>query len=162
MPGSAHVPGRTPHPEDGPLQDVARSAPARTEAAAWRENAAYLYGVQLYQAGFFWEAHEVWEPVWMGAVPNSRERALLQGLIQLANACLKLRMERRRAALRLLAQSEAALGDASRGPLPLMGLEVDVLKAAVERHARSVAADETAEWDIRGCERRPELRLDEL
>ena len=52
---------------------------------------AFRYGADLYNAGFYWEAHEVWEPVWMALPPNSRERIACQALIQAANACLKLR-----------------------------------------------------------------------
>lgn len=58
-------------------------------------------GMALYRAGFFWEAHEAWEPLWLAAPPNSRERALMQGLIQLANGWLKLRMGKPRAAARI-------------------------------------------------------------
>ena len=66
-------------------------------------NAAYRYGWALFEAGFHWEAHEVWEAVWMRADPNSRERSLLAGLIQVANARLKARMGSARAHARLLA-----------------------------------------------------------
>ena len=61
-----HLPGLTPRP--------------RAEIAPGLEE-----GLALYRAGYFWEAHEAWEPLWLAAPPNSRERALLQGLIQLAN-----------------------------------------------------------------------------
>ena len=94
LPEEAHVPGQTPRPKASPAFEAAASAPPRTVPEDWTEHAAYLYGFDLYAGAFFWEAHEVWEPVWMGAPPNGRARALLQGLIQLANACLKLRMLR--------------------------------------------------------------------
>lgn len=79
-----HVPGLTPRPDHA-------IAPGLEE------------GLALYRAGYFWEAHEAWEPLWLEAAPNSRERALLQGLIQLANAWLKLRMDRAPAAARIAA-----------------------------------------------------------
>lgn len=47
--------------------------------------AAVLQGLHLYAAGDAFEAHEAWEPAWMGT-DDLGERALLQGLIKLAAA----------------------------------------------------------------------------
>ena len=41
-------------------------------------------GAAIYQAGFFWEAHEEWEGAWLEE--KDAPRALLQGLIQVAAA----------------------------------------------------------------------------
>ncbi|MCP1335865.1 DUF309 domain-containing protein [Futiania mangrovi] len=90
-------------PDPAPLDAAKALAPARTRDVAWRENAAYRYGWALFDAGLHWEAHEVWEAVWMRAEPNSRERSLLAGLIQVANARLKARMGSARAHERLMA-----------------------------------------------------------
>jgi len=50
-----------------------------------RRAEAVAAGVQAYAADDFFEAHELWEPAWMGTdVPA--DRALLQGLIKLAAA----------------------------------------------------------------------------
>ncbi|MFN3548732.1 MAG: DUF309 domain-containing protein [Mesorhizobium sp.] len=140
LPAQPFVPGRGPRPEAGLFIAIADRAPVRTDPAAWRANEAWLYGFRLYDAGCFWEAHEVWEPVWMGAAPNSVERHLAQGLIQLANACLKLNMGRKRAALRLLRDAGLRLADA--GSAPLMGVSPGQVLAAtcgfalrVEAHA---------------------------
>ena len=84
----------------------------RTPAlAAWQGDTAYRYGARLYVEGFFWEAHEVWEAVWKASSQNGVERLLLRGLIQLANAALKLRMGRGNAALRLLLEADTLLGE---------------------------------------------------
>jgi len=77
-----HLPGVTPRPD--------------TEIRPGLEE-----GLALYRSGYFWEAHEAWEPVWMAAAPNSRERAFLQALIQLANGWLKVAMGRVPAAVRI-------------------------------------------------------------
>jgi hypothetical protein len=140
LPATAFVPGRDPRPEEGLFIRVADRAPARTDPRSWQSNEAWLYGFRLYGADFFWEAHEVWEPVWMGAAPNSAARHLAQGLIQLANACLKLRMERKRAALRLVRDAGLRLAEA--GSAPLMGVAPGHVLAAtcgfallIEAHA---------------------------
>lgn len=49
----------------------------------------YLRGVDLYNDGAFWEAHEAWEDLWRTAAPDSSVHRFLQGLIQCAAACLK-------------------------------------------------------------------------
>jgi predicted metal-dependent hydrolase len=43
-----------------------------------------LEGIEHFNAGRFWEAHESWEQLWMRA--TGEEREFLQGLIQLAAA----------------------------------------------------------------------------
>jgi len=47
--------------------------------------AAVLAGLRDYEAGEPFEAHEAWEPAWMGT-DDIAERALLQGLIKVAAA----------------------------------------------------------------------------
>ena len=44
-------------------------------------------GVALFNAGHWFEAHEVWEEAWRRE--TGARRALLQGLIQVAAGCLK-------------------------------------------------------------------------
>lgn len=138
LPEEAHVPGQTPRPATSPVFEAAAAAPARTDPERWQENRTYLYGIALYEAGFFWEAHEAWEPVWMHAPPNSRARALMQGLIQLANGCLKLRMGRPGAADRLLLLAEQHLSEA--GADPLMGLDATALRAEIDAFRRAPEA----------------------
>jgi hypothetical protein len=48
-----------------------------------RRAEAVAAGVQAYAADDFFEAHELWEPAWMGT-DVAADRALLQGLIKLA------------------------------------------------------------------------------
>ena len=112
-----HLPGLTPRPE-------AEIRPGLGE------------GMALYRAGFFWEAHEAWEPLWLAAAPNSRERALLQGLIQLANGWLKLRMGRAPAAARIAALAGEHLGRA--GPGEVLGIESAWALAELARLERAV------------------------
>lgn len=50
---------------------------------------AFAWGVDLYNYGYLWEAHEAWEPLWQAAALGSPERDFVQGLIQCAAACLK-------------------------------------------------------------------------
>nr|WP_255553389.1 DUF309 domain-containing protein [Maritimibacter sp. DP1N21-5] len=72
-------------------------------------------GFAQYRAGFFWEAHEAWEPVWMDLPPNSPEKAEMAALIQLANARLKLAMDRPNAVARILPLIDDHLSRAGQG-----------------------------------------------
>ncbi|MGD1926297.1 MAG: DUF309 domain-containing protein [Paracoccaceae bacterium] len=140
LPDQPHVPGRTPRPTQSPAFDAAQGAPVYTVDKMWAQNETYLYGIALYNAAFFWEAHEVWEPVWMRAMGNSRERLLMQALIQLANACLKIEMERPKAALRLLDIAGQRCADAACGGPSLMGLSLTTLEASIASFTTSVHA----------------------
>lgn len=109
------------------------------DALTWLRARDYLCGLALYEFGYFWEAHEVWEPVWLRCAPNSRERHTVAGLIQLANGCLKLRMGRGKAASRLAAEAARLIGEAGQnGAEPVLGVEVVVLAAAVTRFRSTI------------------------
>lgn len=58
--------------------------------ADWPTCEPYLYGVDLFNYGYYWEAHEAWETVWLAAGGrDTRCGVFVQGLIQLAAAQLK-------------------------------------------------------------------------
>ncbi|MBI1384499.1 MAG: DUF309 domain-containing protein [Rhizobiales bacterium] len=117
---------------------MARRVTSAPTEADWSSNHPYLYGHALLRAGFHWEAHEVWEAVWMASRPNSRERALVQGLIQVANAALKLSMGRLGAGKRLalLAADRFRDADPSGSKEPLLG----VLVGPISKELASLAA----------------------
>ena len=88
---------------------------------------AFVEGLRLLDTGWFWEAHEVLEPVWMACPPNSRERMAIKALIQIANARLKARMGMNRAVERLLVEATGIIAEL--GDQPVLGLEVDSLSS---------------------------------
>lgn len=56
----------------------------------WHNCEPYLYGIDLFNNGYWWEAHEAWEVVWLAAGGRSSPCGIfVQGLIQLAAAQLK-------------------------------------------------------------------------
>lgn len=56
----------------------------------WRTCEPYLYGIDLFNDGYWWEAHEALETVWLAAGQKSTQCGkFVQGLIQLAGAQLK-------------------------------------------------------------------------
>lgn len=86
-----HVPGVTPHP----INDVQGHSYGLEEETddpipppgAWRGNEDYLYGVDLYNFAYWWEAHEAWEGLWQKA--EDEYRLFLQGLIQISASLIK-------------------------------------------------------------------------
>ena len=111
LPQVRHVPGSGSVPDWPRLERAKQLVPAITQEAEWAENDAYVYGFWLMRDGYYWEAHEVWEPVWLACRPNGRPRLLLRALIQAANAQLKREMKRPRAVVRLALEARQTLGE---------------------------------------------------
>lgn len=158
LPPYAYLPGGAlPHPTQDPRGHSYRAGepPAGAPYFAcerWRENGDYLFGVDLYNAGFLWEAHEVWEGLWHAAKHDPAQADLLQGLIQCAAAALKVPMGQPGGLLRLArAGTERLEGVARRTGGACMGLALyDFV-----RDFRAFAASEPA-----AAEERPGLVLD--
>lgn len=92
FPPYAHVPGRTPHPFSDPRGHGHGGPvvpPAPLDPARWHECPAYLYGLDLFNHGYYWEAHEVWEGLWRQADGPAAD--FLKALIKLAAAGVKAR-----------------------------------------------------------------------
>jgi hypothetical protein len=97
LPPYRYVPGLHPHPVRDPrghshglLGRAERRPP--WDPADWRTLADWLYGVDCFNAFFFWEAHESWETLWAAAPRESIPARVLQGLIQIAAALLKIHL----------------------------------------------------------------------
>lgn len=106
LPHHRYVPGLTARHPEGAFDRIREQAHAETRSDAAEHNQAWLFGLDLLEARYAWEAHEVLEMVWMRAGPNTPERAFVQAIIQLANAALKHGMGRPKAALRLCGIAE--------------------------------------------------------
>ncbi len=93
LPPHRYVPGRHPRPvrDRSSYRKAQRQWHAAWEPAAWRKLEDWLWGVDLFNAFFFWEAHEAWERLWVAQPKDSLPAMVLQGLIQIAAALLKVR-----------------------------------------------------------------------
>lgn len=121
LPPYAHLPGRNPRHDPGIFSAIKAATPPVTRSDAVLANPAWRHGLDLLRAGYYWESHEVLEPVWLNAPPNSRERMIVQAVIQLANAALKQRLGKPRAARRLAEISASLAGEV--GVAPVMGID---------------------------------------
>jgi len=148
FPAYRHIPGETPHPRRHPAghsHGLAEPEAAPRSSEDWARDEAYLFAVDLYNYGFWWECHEVFESLWRAAGPRTRaggparragrqdsergparragrqdpaEGAFFQGLLQVAAANLKRATGHREAAASLACRGLARLepfGEIHRG-----------------------------------------------
>ena len=141
LPPYAFLPGRDPHPTRDPAgHSYGRAEPPSSfwPSARWRENGEYLYGADLYNHGFLWEAHEAWEGQWHAAKRDPTQALYLQALIQCAAAWLKIPMGQPRGLERLASMAlEKLVAVRSAGAPAYMGLTLDPFCAAVRAFAES-------------------------
>ncbi len=94
LPPYAYLPGRDPHPRRDPaghMHGASEPEPSCPPPGEWRDCEPYLWGLDLFNRGYYWEAHEAWEPLWAGARGRPAQHAFLQALIALAAAGFKAR-----------------------------------------------------------------------
>ena len=85
------VPGCAPHPQmkGGYAYGQKHEPPPFRTPEKWRSNRAYLRGLDYFNRGWWWEAHEAWESYWH--VADGRDEVqhdLFKALIQLAACAL--------------------------------------------------------------------------
>jgi hypothetical protein len=92
LPPYTYVPGRTPHPISDPAGHSFghRPAPlASFDPEKWRDCRPYLRGIDLFNHGYYWEAHEAWEVLWHAAGKRGPTADFIKALVQLAVAGVK-------------------------------------------------------------------------
>jgi hypothetical protein len=146
FPPYAFLPGRDPHPTRDPAghshSDQGEAPAAYHPAEDWAENVDYLYGVDLYNHGYLWEAHEAWEGLWHQAKHDELQAELLQGLIQCSAAALKIRMDQPGGLLKLSENGTRRLEFVlNQGRETMMGLELRSFIEAFRRFAVSEPTD---------------------
>ncbi|MGI8978537.1 MAG: DUF309 domain-containing protein [Pirellulaceae bacterium] len=134
FPAYSYVPGKYPHPQSDPLGHSFGHVPEKcdplTPENALR-HATYLWGIQLFNHGYYWEAHETWEQVWHACGRKRSAADYLKGLIKLAAAGVKSREGRPEGVARhasrsaeLLRSVKVSLGGSNAAPF---GLTLDSL-----------------------------------
>jgi hypothetical protein len=107
----AYVPGEAAGLDaDYQTLDIAKAlVPSAFRGYVPARHPALRYGLALNDRGYFWESQEVLEAVWAAAPQNGRERILLRACILIANANLRLRVQKARSAARLFGDAMAEL-----------------------------------------------------
>lgn len=147
LPSYTYIPGRFPHPVSDPSGHsfgTARAPEPCTEPRRWRENRPYLRGLDLFNGGYYWEAHEAWEQLWLSCDHRGVTASFLKALIKLAAAGVKVRQAQpagvrhhARRAAELIAQVQKA---ASPSDGRYMGLSLAEVAGFAETIAREPPA----------------------
>jgi hypothetical protein len=131
LPPYRYLPGRAPHPTRDPLgHSFGRHAHPQIDfdPARWSECEQYLYGIDLFNLRYWWEAHEALEAVWIAAGRTTMTGLFVQGLIQIAAAMLKTELGHASGAARL---ADEGLDKLALGGVRCLGIDVAALAAAV-------------------------------
>lgn len=141
LPAYRFVPGLHPHPTRHPAgHSYAAPRPPQPhpawDPAAWRALPDWLAGVDRFNAFYFWEAHESWETLWQAAPRHAVAARVLQGLIKLAAALLKIHLGSLHGAAALAHGGLGTLrASATERPL-LLGLDVRRTASAFHHYFR--------------------------
>lgn len=149
FPPYSFVPGVSPHPRWDPAGHsyLPPGAPEPEipyrSAADWRTSDTYLFGCDLYNHRYWWEAHEAWESLWQLTPRAGAQGRFLKGLIQVAACHLICHMGKPGAAETLLRRVDANLQvvvEAQRDPV-FMGIDVRAWRARVEAYFAGLLHD---------------------
>lgn len=144
LPPYSYVSGRFPHPIRDPRghsygHSLREATPLDPDT--WQLSREYLLGCDLFNHGFYWEAHETWEGVWNACGRRGTEADFLKGLIKLAAAGVKVREGRPEG----VARHGSRAGTLFRGVRSIagsgryLGLDLDMLIGFADRLTRRPA-----------------------
>jgi hypothetical protein len=139
LPPYSFVPGLFPHPHsDAAGHRFGRDLPPGQPIVGdcWQKCERYLLGCDLFNYGYYWEAHEAWEAVWNACGRRGPVATLLKALIQLAVVGVKLRQGMPESAAWHASRAGELIDEtqADGGCTRLLGLELSLLAA----HARAL------------------------
>jgi len=140
LPPYAYVPGHDlPHPVTDPRGHSyasyaqARGAPntpvlfaylpvdsasrCQVLAATLAADPLWLYALDLFNGGWYWEAHEAWERIWHSLGRTTPEARFVQGLIHLAAAAVKIREGKPNGVARHTRRARELLGGSRAAPV---------------------------------------------
>ncbi|TWT34250.1 DUF309 domain-containing protein [Blastopirellula retiformator] len=141
LPPYAYVPGMHAHPISHPAGHSFQSETPPIDCPIdLRRCESFLRGIDLFNAGYYWEAHEAWEAIWHAQKRAGESAAQIQGLIKLAAAGVKAREGSAVGVARHAARAIELLDDSEGRPLPIQ-------LAELRRLAQDAAAQPDAYLD---------------
>jgi hypothetical protein len=138
FPGYAYLPGKHPHPVRDPLGHSYQCDPVTVVAVEESLSSnVFRWGIDLFNHGYYWEAHEAWEPLWHAAKQSAQHRLFFKGLILLAAAGVKIREGKRVAAARHAARAAALFRQVALLPSRPFEAAIGMTPAALAVHSEA-------------------------
>ena len=131
LPEYRHIPFQNAHPfldDDGHSFGEKLLPPDSFTQENWQYCSDYLYSIDLFNYGFWWEAHERLKQLCIAAGRESETGQFIQGLIQTSAALLKHFMQEQQGAATL---AELGLKNLQRAAGIYLGIEVATLVTQV-------------------------------
>jgi uncharacterized protein len=145
FPRYAYLPGRFPHPVRDPRGHSYQvyEPPLSVTIETALSSDPYRWGVDLFNHGYYWEAHEAWEPLWLAAKQSTSHLLFFKGLILLAAAGVKIREGKltaaRRHAGRAASLFRQVAGLKDREFCSAIGISLPLLAKRAETEVESMA-----------------------
>lgn len=142
LPAYAYIPANgLPHPLRDPRghsHGRKRVSPPALTLENWSTHRNYLMGLDLFNYGYYWEAHEEWDRLWKSSGPESLVGKFLKGLVKLSAAGVKVREGSIHGVRRHAASAGEVFADvAAEADLDVYcGLEFTTLQFAADRAAQ--------------------------
>ena len=142
LPPYTYIPGtETPHPirhPQGHSYGRKGRVPKPLTAENWAENRSYLLALDLFNMGYYWEAHDEWDRLWRVSGPDTIVGRFLKGLIKLSAAGMKVRENSIHGVRRHAASAGEVFADvaAEVGTERFCGLKLTQLQFAADRAAQ--------------------------
>ena len=132
MPAYRHIPFKTPYPEieDGShCYTESSTTLAAFSAQSWQDCELYLYCIDLFNQGYWWEAHELLKQVCLAVGRESVIGRFLEAVIQISAGELKHYMQEEKGAQVLL---ERGLAGLLVEPPIFLGIEIAAFAADIK------------------------------
>jgi uncharacterized protein len=142
LPGYAFIPGMgLPHPMRDPRghsHGRKRVSPPALHMENWSTHRNYLLGLDLFNFGYYWEAHEEWDRLLKSSGPDTLTGKFLKGLVKLSAAGVKVREGSIHGVRRHAASAGEVFADvaAESDTDTYCGLEFTILQFAADRAAQ--------------------------
>ncbi len=152
FPAYSYVTGKFPHPVSDPLGH-SFGHPAglaqRPFSETWRVSVEYRFGIDLFNYGYYWEAHEAWEALWHACDRHSEAADFFKCLIKLAAAGVKAREGRPIGVTRHIARAVELLalvrGQSRPQSLRYFGLDLDELARNLSHATAAIESADPAD-----------------
>jgi uncharacterized protein len=157
LPPYSYVTRRFPHPMRDPAghsYGQPGDDPSPLDPEAWQQSRTFRFACDLFNYGYYWEAHETWEALWNACGRRGTTADFLKGLIKLAAAGVKLREGRPAGARRHGRRAAELFRDVREvtGDRRYAGLDLDPLIAFADGLAQGTIAPRPDEPQAEGVE----------